>query len=74
MLEAAIAETGASAADCVMIGDTTYDMAMAGAAGVRALGVDWGYHSADELRGGGAEGPGEQEEDGEFDQSGSGGF
>lgn len=55
MLEAAMAETGASAADCVMIGDTTYDMAMAGAAGVRALGVDWGYHSAEELRGGGAE-------------------
>lgn len=55
MLEAAMAETGASAADCVMIGDTTYDMAMAGAAGVRALGVDWGYHSADELRAGGAE-------------------
>lgn len=55
MLEAAMAETGASAADCVMIGDTTYDMAMAGAAGVRALGVDWGYHSVDELRAGGAE-------------------
>ena len=38
-----------------MIGDTQYDMAMAVNAGVRAIGVDWGYHSADELREAGAE-------------------
>lgn len=49
MLEAALAEAGADAAHAVMIGDTRYDMAMARAAGVRAIGVDWGYHSREEL-------------------------
>jgi len=49
MIEAALAETGAARADCVMIGDTQYDMAMAVNAGVRALGVDWGYHTVAEL-------------------------
>ena len=36
----------------VMVGDTTFDMEMARAAGVGALGVAWGYHSIDELRDG----------------------
>lgn len=49
MLEAAMADTGADPADTVMLGDTTFDIAMARAAGVRALGVDWGYHTQDEL-------------------------
>ena len=55
MLEAALAEAGATAADSVMIGDTAYDIAMAKAAGVRALGVDWGYHTREELFAAGAE-------------------
>jgi phosphoglycolate phosphatase len=55
MLEAALAEFGASADEAVMIGDTSFDMAMARAAGVRALGVAWGYHSPAELREAGAE-------------------
>lgn len=55
MLEAAMAEAGAAPADTVMIGDTTYDMEMARAAGVRALGVAWGYHAPDELLAAGAE-------------------
>ena len=55
MLEAALAAVGAAPEDCAMIGDTAYDMAMAGAAGVRALGVAWGYHSPDELFATGAE-------------------
>lgn len=55
MLEAALAEAGASAHEAVMIGDTAYDMAMAQTAGVRALGVDWGYHEASELLNAGAE-------------------
>jgi phosphoglycolate phosphatase len=38
-----------------MIGDTSFDMAMARAAGVRAIGVAWGYHTAEELREAGAE-------------------
>lgn len=55
MIETALAETGVHHAACVMIGDTQYDMAMAVNAGVRAIGVDWGYHSAAELREAGAE-------------------
>ncbi len=54
MLEAALAEAGADAAQAVMIGDTSYDMAMARAAGVRAIGVAWGYHEDDELLDAGA--------------------
>ena len=55
MLEAAMAEAGAAAGDTVMIGDTTYDIEMARAAGVRALGVAWGYHAPGELMAAGAE-------------------
>ncbi|AKM06446.1 HAD-IA family hydrolase [Pelagerythrobacter marensis] len=54
MLEAALFEAGALAGDAVMIGDTTFDMEMARAAGVRAIGVAWGYHTEDELREAGA--------------------
>jgi phosphoglycolate phosphatase len=55
MLEAAMAEAGAAPADTVMIGDTAYDIAMARAAGVCAIGVAWGYHAAGELLAAGAE-------------------
>jgi phosphoglycolate phosphatase len=55
MVLAALVETGAEPEHCVMIGDTVFDMAMARAAGVRALGVDWGYHTATELIDAGAE-------------------
>lgn len=55
MVHAALAESGAEVEHCVMIGDTAFDMAMAQAAGVRALGVDWGYHTPDELVEAGAE-------------------
>lgn len=55
MIERAIAETGSEAALTVMIGDTTFDMEMARAAGVRPIGVTWGYHSVDALRAAGAE-------------------
>ena len=55
MIHAALAETGAQSEECVMIGDTAFDMAMASAAGVRALGVDWGYHTPRELFEAGAE-------------------
>lgn len=44
MIRAAMAETGADAAATVMIGDTSFDMDMARAAGVGAIGVGWGYH------------------------------
>ncbi|MGN6498751.1 MAG: HAD-IA family hydrolase [Tsuneonella sp.] len=55
MLEAAIFEAGSSAQESVMIGDTCFDMAMARAAGVRAIGVAWGYHAPGELMEAGAE-------------------
>ncbi|MBB4860273.1 phosphoglycolate phosphatase [Novosphingobium chloroacetimidivorans] len=55
MLEAALFEAGAQASEAVMIGDTSYDMAMARDAGVRGIGVDWGYHLPHELRASGAE-------------------
>ena len=44
MIELAMKEVGAQPADTVMIGDTTYDIEMAVNAGVKALGVAWGYH------------------------------
>ena len=44
MIERALADTGSSAAHAVMIGDTTFDMEMARNAGVKAIGVSWGYH------------------------------
>jgi phosphoglycolate phosphatase len=50
MIEQAIAEAGASPATTLMIGDTSYDMEMARAAGVTAIGVAWGYHEAEELK------------------------
>lgn len=55
MLEAALDEAMVASGDAVMIGDTAYDMAMAVEAGVRAIGVNWGYHAAAELMAAGAE-------------------
>ena len=49
MLAAAMADAGAVPAATVMIGDTSFDMAMARAVGVRAIGVAWGYHDDAEL-------------------------
>lgn len=51
MLHAVLAETGAEAAQAVMIGDTSFDMEMGKAAGCLTLAVDWGYHSRDVLEG-----------------------
>jgi len=55
MLQRAMAEAGADAAATVMIGDTTFDMEMAKAAGVAAIGVSWGYHAESGLRDVGAD-------------------
>jgi phosphoglycolate phosphatase len=55
MLEAAMAAVGATPGETAMIGDTSYDIAMARAAGVRAIGVAWGYHPPAELTAAGAE-------------------
>src|SRR6056297_4102340 len=45
MIAAALSETGVAPGDAVMIGDTSYDMDMAQAAGIAGIGVGWGYHS-----------------------------
>ncbi|MFP4404060.1 HAD-IA family hydrolase [Rhodosalinus sp.] len=45
MLLSALAETGVDPHDAVRVGDTSYDMEMARAAGLRAVGVRWGYHA-----------------------------
>jgi len=50
-----LSATGAAAHRAVVVGDTEYDMAMARAAGARAVGVRWGYHGAERLLAGGAE-------------------
>jgi phosphoglycolate phosphatase len=55
MLEEAMRETGSVPAETLMVGDTGFDMAMARAAGVRAIGVAWGYHPPALLEAAGAE-------------------
>ncbi|MGL5448469.1 MAG: HAD-IA family hydrolase [Rhabdaerophilum sp.] len=55
MIENAIRETGIAASRTAMIGDSSYDMRMAKAAGVRAIGVSWGFQSVDILREAGAD-------------------
>ena len=55
MLEQAMADAGASPDTTAMIGDTSFDMAMAKAAGCAAIGVSWGYHNADRLIAAGAD-------------------
>ncbi len=54
MVLSALAETGAAPHEAVMIGDSTYDMLMARAAGVPAIGVAWGYHAPSALMDAGA--------------------
>lgn len=54
MLRQAMAEAGAAPGDTVMIGDATFDMLMARAAGVRPIGVSWGYHPVAALEEAGA--------------------
>ncbi|MGP7795289.1 HAD-IA family hydrolase [Sphingomonas sp. CLY1604] len=55
MLLAAMAEAGAAPHMTAMIGDTSFDMAMAKAAGARAIGVAWGYHDLHDLVDAGAD-------------------
>lgn len=54
MVEQAIAEAGASPEGSIVVGDTSFDMAMAVNAGARGIGAGWGYHDAEELREAGA--------------------
>lgn len=54
MLQAALSETGADKANAVIVGDTTFDMMMGANAGVKGLGVSWGYHEPGALQASGA--------------------
>ncbi len=56
MIRAAMAEADVGPERTLMVGDTTFDVEMALAAGVGALGVAWGYHAPEELREAGAHG------------------
>ena len=56
MALAAIAEAGAVPETSVVIGDTSFDIGMALAAGAGAVGAGWGYHDAEELAAAGAHG------------------
>jgi phosphoglycolate phosphatase len=47
--------SGAAPERSMMIGDTSYDMAMARSAGVTAIGAAWGYHEPEELKAAGAD-------------------
>ena len=49
MLSEALSETGMDADRAVMVGDTSFDIDMAKAAGLKAIGVSWGYHARDKL-------------------------
>ena len=49
MVHEAIADAGAAPESSFVVGDTSYDMAMAAAAGAAPIGAAWGYHDADEL-------------------------
>lgn len=49
MLEALLAETGSRARETIVVGDTLYDLQMAAAAGVDAVGVSWGVHAPERL-------------------------
>ena len=49
MVEEAIADAGAAPESSFVVGDTSFDMAMAAAAGAAPIGAAWGYHDAEEL-------------------------
>ena len=50
----AMADAGAAPETTVVIGDTSFDMGMARAAGMTGIGAGWGYHDAEELLAAGA--------------------
>ncbi len=54
MVRQAMADAGVAAPDTIVVGDTSFDMAMARAAGAGAIGVAWGYHPVDHLIGHGS--------------------
>ena len=55
MLLEAMRALGCGPDQTIMIGDTAHDMRMARSAGAYAQGVSWGFHTAEEVRAGGAD-------------------
>ncbi len=55
MIHTSLAATACDPSRTVMVGDTSYDMEMAKAAGVTAIGVSWGYHRPEVLWDAGAD-------------------
>jgi phosphoglycolate phosphatase len=49
MVAQAMAEAGAEPGRTIVVGDTSFDMAMAAAAGATGIGAGWGYHEPAEL-------------------------
>lgn len=49
MLGKAMLEAGTEPHETMMVGDTSFDILMSKNAGVKGLGVAWGYHPAEEL-------------------------
>ncbi len=54
MVEQAINDAGAAPERTIVVGDTSFDMAMAVNAGAAGIGAGWGYHEAEELLDAGA--------------------
>jgi phosphoglycolate phosphatase len=54
MVAEAMADAGAEPKRTIVVGDTSYDMAMAVAAGAAPVGAAWGYHEPQELIAAGA--------------------
>jgi len=54
MVEQAMTDAGAVPETTFVVGDTSFDMAMAAAAGAAPIGAGWGYHEAEELIAAGA--------------------
>ena len=55
MIVQAMRDAGVEAEHAIMIGDTSFDMQMAKAANVYAIGVNWGYHSQADMQQAGAD-------------------
>lgn len=49
MVEQAIADAGAAPQTTIVVGDTSFDMAMAVSARAAGIGAGWGYHETEEL-------------------------
>ena len=49
MVSHAMADAGAPPQLTIVVGDTSFDMAMAAAAGATGIGAGWGYHEPEEL-------------------------